>query len=230
MGIFGKLFGKSDERTALEKFVDGITPAEMSRQVKTVSDKLKVPYAQALNVLLYGRIFTRGLRESARRMPEPFKNDWSFPYDQVLAEVVAFYYFVLIKDHLPKPDEDGEWNDDDDAEEQAVDPRFDALRMSLHLCGELIYSLSGNTIHGQFVVNRALAFSSIQRSKTKNVLDELGGVIMKAWTPKDAPSPWLSLSTPTPSIQASIAAMPLDSIESSCREIFDEKARNPAAF
>lgn len=57
-------------------------------------------------------------------------------------------------------------------------------------------------------MKRARAFSSIQRSKTKNALDELAGFIMEAWTPKDAPSPWLSLSIHT-SIAARLTRRPI---------------------
>ena len=98
------------------------------------------------------------------------------------------------------------------------------------MCSDLVHSLSGGTIPKQFVVNRALAFSSIQRSKTKNLVEELYGFIMKAWNPNDDGRPVLDISAPMIPIQISIVSMPIDSVIAACRELFDEKARNPNAF
>lgn len=230
MGFFGKLFKKGDDQTDLEKFANGLTAASMNRHIKTLSDPIKVPTAQAMAVLVYCRIFANGLRDSAREMPGGLKNKWPLPYDKIIAEAAAFYYFVLIKDYLPKPNDDGEWDGDEDAEDKPNDPYFDTLRTSLHVCSDLVHSLSGGTIPKQFVVNRALAFSSIQRSKTKNLVEELYGFIMKAWNPNDDGRPVLDISAPMIPIQISIVSMPIDSVIAACRELFDEKARNPNAF
>lgn len=230
VGAVSRLFKKkADDRSTLERYVDGLSAGSMTRQVKTMEESLKVPYAQAMSVMAFGGVFVKGLRRAAYDMPEPFQIDWPYPYDRILAECVAFYFYVLIEDHLPRPDEDGEWNDDDD-EAPVADPYFESLKYAMHIDRELIHKLSGETIHAEFVINRALAYSSISRSKTKDVVDELAGFIFKAWTPADSGRPSLDLSAPTIPIRISIASMPIDAVIMSCRELYEVKIKDPSAY
>ena len=230
VGAISNLFRKrADDRSALERYIDGVSAGSMNRQVKDMKEPLKVPYAQAMSVLAFGGVFVDGLRKAAYGMPEPFRTDWPCPYDQILAECVAFYFYVLIKDHLPQPDEDGEWDDGND-DEKDVDPYFESLKYALHIDRELIYKLSGEKIHEEFVMDRALAYSSISRSKDRDILDELAGLIWKAWNPGDNGRPLLNISSPSIPIQTSIASMPIDAIVQSCRELYDVKMKDPNAY
>jgi hypothetical protein len=64
MGILGKLFGKKghDQRTQLEATLDKLTPGFMREQSHKLPNDLKVPYAQAMSVLLFAQLFARSWR------------------------------------------------------------------------------------------------------------------------------------------------------------------------
>ncbi len=244
MGFLNKLFGnkdqqtqprnKADRRTELEKVVDNITPASMNEHVKTLADPMKVPYAQAMTILLFSRVFTRGLIEFFEELPEPFRTNWPFPHDRVFVEVASFYYFALLKDSRPEPPEaDGHWNADEEDKELAdgqSDPYCDDLNASLHLCSTLVHSFVDKTIHEHYIVNRANSYSPIHRGKNTGVVEKLAGHIMEVWNPNRDGRSVLDFSSPLGTLYALIAKMPVNDVIAACRELHEEKSRNPKAF
>lgn len=226
--MFSKLFGKPPVGTRLEQYVDGITPKSMHLKVKTMADAVKVPYAQAMTVLLFSRVFTKSLRAMTEELPEPFKTTWPFQHDRIFAEVVGFYYFVLMKDLLARPDDEDDWPDDE-VDDKQCDPYLDGLRQSLYLCSQIVHSLANTDIPEIFVSGRAISFSDVHLRK-KSVIDVLIGSIMRVWNPNHDGRPILDLSAPTISVHSVVSRMPVDEVIAACRELYDEKARNPAAF
>lgn len=236
MGFLAKLFGSSEPRRpepacALEAYVAKLTPATMSRKVRSAEEEFKTPVAQAMAVLAFSGSFAKGLRESANGMPDFMRSEWPFPYERVLTEAAAFYYFYMIKDYVSKPDaereddEDNEWEDDEGQEGEPApsDPYFEALKMSMVVCGTLIHTLTNERISKEFVGGRAITLASIHNSPSRSVTEALAGFIMAAWNPDPSGRPSLDLSAPAIPIQISIAAMPIDAVRDACRELYDER-------
>ena len=230
MNLFGKLFGKADHRTRLERCVDQLTAGRMNRQVNTMSDAIKVPYAQAMTVLLFARVFTNGLPEFAKQLPEPFKNDWPFPHDRIFAEVAGFYYFVLLKDFMSPSTDEEDWDEEDNDDGKPIDPYADALKQSLYLCSQFVHTLSDPSIPEMFVRNRAISHSATHRSQSESHVDMLANSILTAWNPRGNSRPSLDISAPVILIQSCISSMPIEEVVAACRNLYEEKARNPRAF
>ncbi len=232
MNFFGKLFGKADRRTRLEKYVDQLTPRHMNQEIRTMADAVKVPYAQAMTVLLFARVFTKGLPKFIKQLPEPFKNNWTFPHDRIFAEVAGFYYFVLLKDFMSQPTDEKDLDEEDDNDDKLVDPYADTLRQSLYLCSQFVHSLADSDIPEMFVSNRAISYSAIHRSKNKNVVDGLVNSIIKVWNPSDDGRPSLDISSVSPVIliQSCVSNMPIEEVVAACKNLYEEKAKNPNAF
>ncbi len=236
MGFLGNLF-KKDSKTSLEKYLDSMTPATMNKDVKTLDESLIVPYDQAMTVLLFSRSFTKGLKKSAQEAPWPFRTSWQFQHDRIFAEVVAFYYFVLMKDFLVRDleEEDEDYDDEEDEEYKdgkPSDPYFKVLQTSLHLANDIVLELADAKFPENFIMLRTLSFSSIHQSKEKNIIDALTEFIMNAWNPEPDGSGRLSLSlsTPTIAILTYVKSMPIEEVSEICRNFYDEKLRNSKAF
>jgi hypothetical protein len=228
MGIFRKLFSKAPVGTRLEQYVDSITPRSMTEKVKTLSDDIKVPYAQAMTVMLFARVFTKGLQATSRDLSEPFKTTWTYPHDRIFAEVVGFYYFVLMKDYQNKADGD-DWLDDDDEGEHEDDPYLTVLRQSLYFCSKLIHATADFDKVEMFVANRAITYLAVHRRK-QGVVDVLITSILSVWNPDKSGRPNLDISSPTIPVMAAVTRMPTDEVVAACRELYDTKAANPKAF
>jgi hypothetical protein len=188
--------------------------------IQAVSNPTKIPTAQAMAVMAFSGSFAKGLRKSSKTFPAPMNNDWPFPYERIVAEAAAFYYFYMIKDYLTKPNDDSDW-DDIDEDPADSDPYFDSLRMSMHICDALIHSLSDGNFSDRFVANRALAFASIQRSPSNDVVESLSEFIMEAWNPDYDGRPVLDLSAPIIPLQIAIVSMPINAIRDTCRELYE---------
>ena len=220
MGIFARLFGKTNSKNRLEKFVDDLTPGSLNRKVAEVATAVKVPYAQTMTVFLFSRMFTKGLRKLAETLPEPFKTNWPYPHDRIFAEVAGFYYFVLLKDFMSHSDDDEDWDEED--EEPESDPYATSLRQSLYLCSNIVHSLSDDNIPKEFVINRALSFSGFSRSQNKNVVEEFAGAILHVWNPNHDGRPVLDLSAPIVPVQAYVAHLPIDDVVAACKGLYEE--------
>lgn len=236
MGFLRKLFSggsKPDRRTPLEKSVDNITLDFVMDQVKTLADDLKVPYAQAMSVMLFARVFTKGLREFFEELPEPFRANWPFPHDRMYMEVVAFYWFAILRNAKPKlsadDDEDEyDWDDSDEAADQPkqpVDPYSDGLNTSLQLCSSLVHSLMDKSIHEHYMINRAHSYMQRHRTKNEGPVETLAGHIMSIWNPSNDGRPVLDLSSPLGPITALIANMPVGDVIKSCRDLYANRKR-----
>lgn len=225
MGFFGKLFGRAPKMGRMEAYIADLSPSSMVKTMRTVKESRKVPMAQALALLLFCDAFAKGLRKSANAVPEFMRTDWPFPYEKVITEAAGFYYYFMIKDYLSTPDDDDEGDD-----VRQDDPYFEALKMSLQICGALIHELSDKAIPEKFVANRAVSYSSIQRRRDGDVIASLQAFIMKAWNPKDDGRPVLELSSPVIPILSSTVSMPFEAVRDVCRELYDQKMRDPKAY
>lgn len=245
MGFLSKLFGKSeqptqsrnkaDRRTNLEKIVDNITPASMNEDVKMFANPEKVPYAQAMTVLLFSRVFTRDLRDFFEELPEPFKTNWPFPHDRVFAEVAAFYYFVLLHDCSPEPSEEDDWNardEDEKLDDGPSDPYCDSLNTSLYICSRSVYSFMDKAIHEHYVINRANSYLPLHRGKNRGAVEKLVEHIMDVWNPNPEGTSLFDLLSAIGELQlyGFVIKMPLDDVIAACRGLYEEKTRDPKAF
>ena len=228
MGFFRKLFGREvqDQPTALEATVGALTPGFMNQQVKKLPEDQKVPYALAMSVLLFAQLFARSLRTQAREMPEWMRPDWPYPYDAILVEAAAFYYFALMAP-LRHAQDDADWEDDAD---EPTDPYLDTLHESLHLCATIVSEMSSTPSFATLVPTRVAAYLSTRSSKTTNSVDKFAGFILRAWNPQKDGRPSLELSGYPVIVQAGIASMPVAQIAESCRGLYDEKLKKPDAL
>jgi hypothetical protein len=238
MGFLDSFFkrkGKSAQpRTTLEKFLDGITPAYMDEIVKKLKEDMKVPFTQAMSVLVFSRSFTQGLYSFSQELPEPFKTSWNFPHDRIFTEVVSFYFFCLLREYLGKPqrnDDEDEFDYDDEDEEEdnrLKDPYASSLVSAMHLSGKLIHDLADTGLVEEFVRNRTISYS-LPFNK-EGLVDRLQRFIFEAWNPDKSGQICLELSAPHIPIMAHIATMPIDAVEDSCKGLYQEKLKNPSAF
>lgn len=237
MGVFDRWFkgrgSGAQNGTALEQFLDGITPAYMVETQKTLAPDMKVPVAQAMSVLLFSRSFTRTLSALSQELAEPFKTTWPFPHDRIFTEVVAFYFFVLLREYLGQPRDDDDYDldwDEDETDEEAGDNRLQdpyaaSLVSAMDLAGKLIHALSDTGLVEQFVQNRAMAYSS--RVHRDGVMERLERFLFEAWNPDKTGAICLDPFAPHGSIMAVIKVMPIEAVEASCKGLYDEYARNP---
>lgn len=191
MGLFGKLLKRGPAPCALESYVLKMTPRAMDRQVRGYKEAYKVPGAQALAVLRFAGMFAGNLRAAAQGMPDFMRNEWPFPYEKIVAEAAALYYFYMVKDYLKPPCDDEDWPDDDDDIEpdedratQEADPYFEVLKLSMLICGSHIHLQSNGLVAERFVVaNRALSYDMVRRRPPKDVVGALQSHLMQAWNP-----------------------------------------------
>jgi hypothetical protein len=221
--FFNNLFRKKpDNRTKLEKFLDARTASELDKLLLTLKESTKIPLAQAMAMLLFARSFTKHLQEFSQEMPEPFRTSWVFQHDRIFAEVVAFYYFVVMREFLAKEcEEDEDWDVDEAKPEKPTDPYFDTLNNSLHVANKIFTQESEITIHPTYIINRTYGFSSISQRKGESVVDALSSFIMDAWNPDPKGRMVLDISAPTVPIMSLITAMPIDAIEQSCKDLYE---------
>jgi hypothetical protein len=217
MSILAKVFGRKPARelSPMEAYVAQLTPRSMNAKIRTIGEEFKVPTAQAMAVMAFAGSFANGLRESAGSMPNSMWTDWPFPFEKIVTEAAGFYFYFIASPYLSQPDENGEYPDDD----RNPDPYF----------GTLIHRLSGETISDRFVGGRVATYSDVKRRKA-GLVEALHGFIMKAWNPTYSERASLDLAAPTFALEASIASMPIEAVRDTCRERYDEKARNPNAY
>lgn len=221
MGFLSRLVRDDFTKTALERFVDGVTHSTMSERVKTLDEPLKVPYAQTMTVLLRSRSFTKELKEIAQKMPEPFRSARTFPHDLIFAEIVAFYYFIAMTDYFKEQDREEEGEDG-----RRSDSYSRALRKSLVLANALVLKRSDAKLPEGFVVLRTAGYSSIGDGGQKSGADALLSFIMKAWNPEPGGRPALDDSAPSLAVRNFIATVPFDEIRELCRAIYGVKQRS----
>ena len=229
MSILAKILGRKPARklSPMEAYVAELTPGSMNAKIRTIREEFKVPTAQAMAVMAFAGAFANGLRESAGSMPEPMRTDWPFPFEKIVTEAAGFYFHFIASPYLSQPDEDGEYPEDD--EERDPDPYFESIKTAIAICGSLIHSLSGEAISDKFVGGRVATYSDVKRRKA-GLVEALRGFIMKAWNPTYSGRPSLDLATPTIPLEASIASMPVEAVRDACRELYDEKVKNPNAY
>jgi len=220
MGFLSRLVGDDFSKTSLERFIDEATHNTMIQRIKIIEEPLKVPYAQAMTVLLLSRKFTKELKEIAQKMPAPFRSARKFPHDLIFAEVVAFYYFVLMTDYFEELDreeerEDGRWSDSYSR----------TLRKSLVLANALILKRSNVNLPEGFIVLRTAGYSSIGDGGQKSGADALLNFIMKAWSPGPGGRPTVGDSASSLSVRSVIATVPFDEIREICGAIYRVKQR-----
>jgi len=220
MGFLSRLVGDDFSKTSLERFIDEATHNTMIQRIKIIEEPLKVPYAQAMTVLLLSRKFTKELKEIAQKMPAPFRSARKFPHDLIFAEVVAFYYFVLMTDYFEELDreEEGEGG-------RRSDSYSRALRKSLVLANTLILKRSNVNLPEGFIVLRTAGYSSIGDGGQKSGADALLSFILKAWNPEPDGGPALDNSDASLPVRKFIATVPFDEIREVCGAMYGVKQR-----
>lgn len=235
---------KPDDCTRLEKFLDGLTEPELDKKISTSEESGRIPYAQTMSIFEFARIFTKGLKAFSEETPESIKPSWAFQHDRIFAEVVAFYYFAVMREFLAQAhesdvDADDDYNYEFDydysyefyeprSKSKSTDPYFEGLKVSSDLANEIITKVSEVSIHPTLINKRILFFSYINSKQDDNVVDVLHRFILKAWNPKssDRPSLDLTVSQLHMPIMTEINAMPINEVRKSCRGLYDELSRN----
>lgn len=235
---------KSDNNTRLEKFLDGLTPSEPDKNTPPLEGANSIPYAQTMSIFEFSRIFTKILSYFSNEKPRSIKTSWVFQYDRIFVEVVAFYYFIVMKEFLAQAHEkDIDFDDDYNYEfdydygyefyepkskSKSTDPYFEELKASSDLANEIITKISEVSIHPTFINKRILFYSYISSKKDDNVVDVLHRFILKAWNPKSSDRPSLDqvISELHIPIMTQINAMPINEVRKSCRGLYDELSRN----
>ena len=216
--------------TALEKFLDGITPSYVSGRAKELDEDMKVPFAQTMSVFLFSRLFTKHLDSCAQEFPEPLKTNWEFPHDRIFTEVVSFYFFVLLREYFEKRqieyDENGR-DDHGDGEEDGrlKDPYTSSLVKAISLASVLIHRYADFGPPKEFVRNRAFSYSL--PTNKDNPVDLLERLIFKSWNPDKSGNTRLGISEPFLPIMTTIAAMPIEAVQKSCKGLYEDLARGP---
>jgi hypothetical protein len=190
----------------------------VSQRVEELEGSLKVPYVQAITVLLHSRKFTKRLKEIDQKMPKPLLWSRSFPHDHIFAEVVAFYYFVLMKDYSEEQDRDEAGGDG-----RAGDSYSRALRKSLVLANALVLKRSDDPLPEGSIVLRTGGYASIGDDEPDRSAAALFGFIMKLWRPEFDGNPALDESAPSVQLRNLIAAVPFDEIREICKGVYRVK-------
>lgn len=235
---------KPDDSTRLEKYLDSLTETEIDKKISTSEESGRIPYAHTMTLFEFARIFTKGLKAFSEDTPESIKTSWVFQYDRIFAEVVAFYYFVVMREFLAQAHENDvdavdDYNYEFDydygyefyepgSKSKPTDPYFEGLKASSDLANEIITKISEVSIHPTFINKRILFFSYINSKQNDNVVNVLHRFILKAWNPKssDRPSLDLTVSQLHIPIMTQINAMPINVVRKSCRGLYDELSRN----
>jgi hypothetical protein len=235
---------KNDDGKRLEKYLNTLMEPELDKKTPQFEGANNIPYAQTMSIFEFARIFTKVLNDFSAEKPESVKKTWVFQYDRIFAEVVAFYYYVVMREFLAQAHEkDVDFEDDYNYEfdydygyefyepkskSKFTDPYFEDLKASSDLANEIITKISEVSIHPTFINKRILFYSYIYSKKDDNVVDVLHRFILKAWNPKSSDSPSLDrvaseLHMP---IMTQINVMPINEVRKSCRSLYDELSRN----
>lgn len=235
---------KSDDTTRLEKYLNSLTEPDPDKNTPPLEGANSIPYAQAMSIFEFARIFTKILSYFSDEKPESVKPSWVFQYDRIFAEVVAFYYYVVMREFLAQSHEkDVDFDDDYNYEfdydygyefyepkskSKFTDPYFEELKASSDLANEIITKISEVSIHPTFINKRILFYSYIYSKKDDDVVDVLHRFILKAWNPKSSESPSHErvVSELHMPIMTKIKAMPINEVRKSCRSLYDELSRN----
>lgn len=226
--FLSKLFKSNSKKdpTFLEIFMDRLDIQTMNRLFMEADESIKISYAQTLTLMKFARIFTQGLPEAVKSLPKPFNSSWPFPHDRIFAEVVAFYLFALLRPHW-NPTQEERWGDVDD---EYFKDYGEVLDKTLRVADSLISDLSKGTIEPKFIESRVLAYSTLLKTRCDDWVSELQSTIVQAWIPEGGYTLSLDTTGMAMMIQGCIARMPLDDVMKSCREMFDQKVRDPKAY
>lgn len=235
---------KHDDGMRLEKYLNSLTELELNVKTPKLDKASSIPYAETMSIFEFARVFTKMLRDFSGKQPESIKISWIFQYDRIFAEVVAYYYFIVMKDFLAQAHEknidfDDDYNYEFDYEYgyefyepksklKFTDPYFEQLKASSDLANEIITKTSEVTINPTFINKRVLFYSYIYNKKDENVVDVLHRFILKAWNPKSSDSPSLDrvVSELHIPIMTQITAMPINEVRKSCRRLYDELSKS----
>jgi hypothetical protein len=235
---------KPDVSTRLEKFLDSLTASELDQNTLRVVGSSNIPYAQTMSIFEFSRIFSKGLKEFFEKMHESIKTSWIFQHDRIFAEIVAYYYYVVMREFLAQTYENNIAADDDynyefdydygyefyepKSKSKSTDPYFEGLKDSSDQANEIITKLSEVSIHPTLINKRILFYSYIYSKQGDNVVDVLHRFILKACNPKSSDSSSLdqAVSELHIPIMSQINAMPINEVRKTCRGLYDELSRN----
>ncbi len=223
MGLLKSFLAGAARPGALERFVDGVTQGTMNERIRTLEDALKVPYAQAMTVVLLSRRVTKGLQQQQRRMPEPYRSQWAFPHDHVFAEVLAFYYFVVMVDYYAERD-----CEEPGADGRPRDSYSRALRKSLVLANALFVQRSSAGLPEGFLVQRTAGYPSIGDGGHDSGADALLQFILQAWEPPTGAAPAAPNPAAAAIVRGCLDAVPFAEARAVCSSIYRVK-NGPAA-
>ena len=228
----------------LEKYLNSLTEPELDKKTPPLEGANSIPYAQTMSIFEFARIFTKILNDFSGEKQESIKISWIFQYDRIFAEVVAFYYYVVMREFLAQAHEKGVDFDDDynyefdydygyefyepKSKSKFTDPYFEELKASSDLANEIITKISEVSIHPTFINKRILFYSYIYSKKDDNVVDIFHRFILKAWNPKSSDSHSLDrvVSELHIPIMTQINAMPINEVRKSCRRLYDELSKS----
>lgn len=235
---------KNDDGKRLESYLNSLTELVLDEKTLQLEAANSVPYAQTMSIFEFARVFTKMLSDFSCEKPESIKTSWIFQYDRIFTEVVAFYYYVVMREFLAQAHEkDVDFDDDYNYEfdydygyefyepkskSKFTDPYFEELKASSDLANEIITKISEVSIHSTFINKRILFYSYIYSKKDDNVVDVLHRFILKAWNPKSSDNPSLDrvVSELHIPIMTQINAMPINEVRKSCRRLYDELSRS----
>ena len=167
-----KLFRKREVKTELEIFVKSLKSKDVDGFIKGVPQAMKAPTAQALGILVFVDIFVSSLRTIGDSIPTELRKKRTFPYDQIVAESVAFYYFYLLGN--------GDDSDlDDDGAQDA--PLTQSLKASLLLCDSIIPDRT-DLVPLSFIFNRTAGYQDDRNQKISRILEKFTSRIIKIWS------------------------------------------------
>ena len=235
---------KPDVSNRLEKFLDSITTSDLDKNTPRVEGSSNISYAQTMCIFEFSRMFSKGLREFFVKMPESIRTDWVFQHDRIFAEIVAYYYYVVMREFLAQAYENNIAADDDynyefdydygyefyepRSKSKSTDPYFEALKASSDQANEIITKLSEVNIHPTLINKRILFYSYIYNKNDDSVVDVLHRFILKGCNPKSSDRPSLDqaaseLHVP---IMSQINTMPINEVRKTCRGLYDDLSRN----
>lgn len=224
---------KARPRNALKNFLDGISHEYFLNKVKNSKEEMKVPFAQAITVLLFSRSFTEELYDYSQELPEPFKTEWKYPYDLIFTEVVSFYFFSILREYLGKKqrgevEEDGNFDGLDEKEGNIPSDSYaTSLLTAMQVAGKLIHDRTSPKLVEEFVRDRATSY--VSPNNEEEPVDRLHRFLFEAWNPDKSGRIKLKHFAHIP-IMVQTSSMPIEAVEKACKDVYQLKLDNPSSF
>ncbi len=222
MGFLSSFIGDDIQSTRLERFLDATTQSSVSQQLKSLEEPLKVPFAQAMTVLLQSRKVTTQLKQIAGKTRRSIFSSSEFAHDRVFAEVVAFYYFVLMADYFEEQDRE-EVGDDG----STFDSYSRSLRKSLTLANALVLKRSSEPFEQGFIILRTGGYAANADADRQSGTAALLDFVLRAWQAGPGGKAAADTSAISLPVQNAIAAVAFDEIRELCRSIYAVKNHQP---